>query len=333
MLYDNAQLASMYAEIYALTGREEFRWVVEGILSFVDRELTSAGGGFFSSLDAESEGEEGKFYVWTRDEIGGSLTTEEYELFASVYGLDDAPNFEGKYYSPQLTESMVDHAKRLGMSVPELENRLQPIREKIFAVRSDRVRPLLDTKILTSWNGLMIRGYADAGRILKKPEYTDTAIRAAEFVVENLATDDHRLFRTHTDGQAKLNAYLIDYACLIDGLLSLHQATGERKWLELADQFQQKQDELFWDGKSGGYFYTSNDHEVLLVRSKKSVDNVIPAGNSLAASNLLYLANQLQKPDYRKRSQQAVISASAMIEQIPVAAPRLLVTAGEFLEQ
>lgn len=179
----------------------------------------------------------------------------------------------------------------------------------------------------------MIRGYADAGRILKKPEYTDTAIRAAEFVVENLATDDHRLFRTHTDGQAKLNAYLINYACLIDGLLSLHQATGERKWLELADQFQQKQDELFWDGKSGGYFYTSNDHEVLLVRSKKSVDNVIPAGNSLAASNLLYLANQLQKPDYRKRSQQAVISASAMIEQIPVAAPRLLVTAGEFLEQ
>lgn len=331
MLYDNGQLASVYAEAYKLTGRPEFRDVVEGTLAFVKRELTADEGGFYSSLDAETEGEEGKFYVWNLDEIKSTLSTEEYELFASIFGLNAAPNFENKFYAPQLDQPLASHAERLEMSVDELKGKLEPIRQKLFDVRNKRVRPPLDSKILTSWNGLMIRGFADAGRILEQQEYLDAAAKAANFVLENLTDENQRLFRTHTDGQSKLNAYLVDYACLIDGLLALHRATGDAKWLDAAKSYQEKQDELFWDDVAGGYFYTSKDHEALLARSKKPTDSAVPAGNSVSAGNLMYLAKQLKNDDYRKRAEQAVISASAVIEQIPIAAPRLLITAQELL--
>jgi uncharacterized protein YyaL (SSP411 family) len=332
MLYDNGQLASVFAEAYGLTGRLEYRWTVEGILSFVDRELQSTQGGFYSALDAESEGKEGKFYIWTREQVKKELDNDSYQLFASLYGLDRAPNFEGTHYTPMLAESLTDYAQRLGIELPELKERVDGIRGTLFQKREQRKRPLRDTKILTSWNGLMIRGYADAGRILNEPFYTDTAIKAAEFALKNLATKDDRLYRTYTDGQAKLNAYLTDYACLVDGLLALHRATSDKKWLDLADRFQQKQDELFWDEKHGGYFYTSRDHEVLLVRSKRAVDNVIPAGNSVAAGNLLYLSEYLDKPKYRERAKEAVISASPIIQQIPLATPRLLISAADLVE-
>jgi uncharacterized protein YyaL (SSP411 family) len=327
MLYDNGQMASLYAEAFALTGQQEFKQVVDGILTFVDRELTAEQGGFYSSLDAESEGEEGKFYVWSLDEIKPALTDAEYTLFASIYGLNDPPNFEGKSYAPQLTKPMSDHAKRLGMTTEALESKLIPIRQKLFDVRSKRVRPLLDNKILTSWNGMMIRGYADAGRILKNERYVAAAAKAADFALQNLVADDGRLYRTHTNGESKLNAYVIDYACLVDGLLALHRANGDTKWLQEAEAIQKKQDELFWDEKTGGYFYTSKDHEVLLARSKKPVDGVIPAGNSIAAGNLLYLADQLKNEDYRERAKQAVLSAAPFLERQPIAAPRLSITA------
>ena len=331
MLYDNGQLASVYAAAYELTGRQEFRAVVEGILAFVQRELTAEEGGFYASLDAESEGEEGKFYVWDLAEIKSALSGEEFNLFASIYGLNAAPNFEGKYYAPQLDQPLVDHAKRLDLTVDELQAKLEPIRQKLLDARSKRIKPPLDSKILTGWNGLMIRGFADSGRILKQQVYLDTATRAADFVLENLTDGNHRLFRTHTDGQAKLNAYLIDYACLIDGLLALHQATGDAKWLQEAEKFQQKQDELFWDDIAGGYFYTSKDHEALLARSKKPIDSAIPAGNSISAGNLNYLAQQTNDDNYRRRAEQTVISAAPILEQIPTAAPRLLITAEDLL--
>lgn len=228
---------------------------------------------------------------------------------------------------------MSSHADRLGITTEQLEAKLTPIREKLFEVRSKRIKPPLDSKILTGWNGLMIRGFADAGRILKEQKYVDTAIRAADFVLENLTDEDHRLLRTHTDGQSKLNAYLIDYACLIDGLLALHRATDDTKWIAAAEKLQQKQDELFWDEVAGGYFYTSKDHETLLARSKKPIDSAIPAGNSVSAGNLFYLARQTSKDEYLKRAQQTVISVSPIIEQIPIAAPRLLITAEDLLEQ
>jgi len=332
MLYDNGQLARVYSEVYELTQREEFRYVIEGTLDFVTRELVAESGGIYSSLDAESEGVEGKFYRWELDEVKEALSEQEYDLFAAVYGLNDPPNFEGEYYAPQLQKRITDVAADRSTDLAKLESELVPIREKLFDVRAKRVRPLLDTKILTAWNGLMIRGFADAGRILEKEEYIQTAGKAADFALANLVDKDGRLFRTFSEGEAKLNGYLIDYACLIDGLIALHRADKKQKWLDAAKRLQQKQDELFWDEKNGGYFYTSKDHEVLLARSKRVTDNAMPAGNSVAATNLLYLADQLGDPSMKEKAHQAVLSASSILTRAPQAAPWLMIAAEEFVE-
>ena len=331
MLYDNGQLATVYAEVYQLTGREEYRNVVEGILSFVDRELVAPSGGIYSSLDAESEGEEGKFYRWKLPEIKAVLDQQEYALFAAVYGLNDPPNFEGEYYAPQLSKPLSNHATERSLSLSELESKLVPIRKKLLDVREKRVRPLLDTKILTAWNGLMIRGYADAGRILENERYVQTAARAADFALANLIDQQGRLRRTHTDGKARLNGYVIDYACLIDGLIGLHQASGDARWLDAAERLQKKQDELFWDD-TGGYFYTSSDHEALLARSKRSRDGAMPSGNSVSAGNLFYLGEKLNREEYKTRAKQTVLSASAVLTRAPHAAPRMLITAAKFVK-
>ena len=332
MLYDNGQLARVYSEVYELTQREEFRYVVEGILDFVTRELVAESGGIYSSLDAESEGVEGKFYRWELDEIKATLSDSEYELFASIYGLNDPPNFEGKYYAPQLNIKITDIAAQRSTDLAKLESELVPIRKKLFDVRAKRIRPLLDTKILTAWNGLMIRGFADGGRILKNPKYIQTAASAADFALANLVDKDGRLFRTHCDGEAKLNGYLIDYACLIDGLIALHRADGNQRWLDAAKRLQLKQDELFWDEKNGGYFYTSKDHETLLVRSKRVYDNAMPAGNSVAATNLLYLAEESNDSAMREKARKTVLSASSILTRAPQAAPWLVIAADELVQ-
>ena len=211
---------------FQLTDQEEFKNVANGILKFVSRELSAPGGGFYASLDAESEGIEGKFYRWELEEIEAALTEQEYELFSKLYRLDEPPNFEEEFYTPQLKLLMSDHAAAKELTLAELESQLTPIRKKLFDVRAKRERPLLDTKILAAWNGLMIRGYADAGRIFKNLDHIEKAEAAANFILEKMVSDDGRLYRTYTDGQARLNAYLIDYACVIDGLIF----TSSRQW-------------------------------------------------------------------------------------------------------
>ena len=206
MLYDNAQLATAYSEAWAIDPKPNFRMAVEGTLEFIKREMTSDEGGFFSALDAESEGEEGKFYRWEKTEIQDALTEDEFALFAKVYSIDAPPNFEGKYYAPQLTRPWAELAKEANQSVEELDQQLAPIRQKLFDIRAKRPRPLMDSKILTEWNGMMIRGFADAGRIFKNEDYLKTATRAADFVLNKLRQPDGRLWRTYTDGEAKLNA-------------------------------------------------------------------------------------------------------------------------------
>ena len=332
MLYDNGQLASVYAEVYELTQREDFRYVVQGTLDFVTRELVAESGGIYSSLDAESEGVEGKFYRWELEEIKATLSGPEFEMFASIYGLNDPPNFE-EYYAPQLKKRIIDVAAARKTDLAKLESELVPIRKKLFDARAKRIRPLLDTKILTAWNGLMIRGFADGGRILKEPKYIQTAANAADFAMGNLVDRDGRLFRTYSQGEAKLNGYLIDYACLIDGLIALHRADANQKWLDAAKRLQQKQDELFWDEKTGGYFYTSKDHETLLVRSKRVYDNAMPAGNSVAATNLLYLAQALKDPAMKEKAHKTVLSASSILTRAPQAAPWLVIAAQELIQQ
>ena len=328
MLYDNGQLATIYADAYALTKRDDFRRTLEGILDFVSRELTSSDGGFYSSLDAESEGEEGKFYRWTVDELKSTLSPTEFDLFAKVYRINEAPNFEREYYAPQLKQTLTQTATEISMDEQQLESKLKPIREKLFKQREKRTRPLLDTKILTAWNGLMIRGFADAGRILEKPAYTDIAIKAANDVLTKAVKPDGRVLRTYTDSQAaKLNGYLIDYACLIDGLIALHRSTGDNQWLDHAKRIQDKQIELFWDKPSGGFFNVSSDHETLIARSKQMSDRAMPSGNSVASANLVYLSQALPDPSYREKARQTVLSASATLENYGFLIPRMLIAA------
>ncbi|MGI8982145.1 MAG: DUF255 domain-containing protein, partial [Pirellulaceae bacterium] len=248
MLYDNGQLAGIYAEAFRLTGREDFRRVCEEMCDCILREMTDSSGGFYAAIDADSEDEEGKFYRWEKAEVQKLLTKEEYQLFSVVYGLTGEPNFEEKFYVPQLAKPMSEIAMALKMKESELEAQLLPIRKKLLAARDKRPRPLTDTKVLTADNGLMIGGLADAARILKNDRYLTAATKGADFVLANLRTKEGRLLRTYSDpaassgraappnsdkpsGKAKLNASLQDSAFLAEGLLRLHQGTGDKKWL------------------------------------------------------------------------------------------------------
>jgi len=332
MLYDNGQLASVYAEAYALTGREDFKRLVDELLAFVSREMTDERGAFVSALDAESEDEEGKFYRWDKSEVEKLLSPEEFKLFAQVYGLDAEPNFEEHYYVPQLSKTPAELAEQTGLSAAELEQMLAPIRAKLLAARGERQRPLTDTKILTSWNGLMIRGLADAGRIFRNDAYIKSASRAADFVLDELRTEDGRLQRTYGQGKSALNAYLDDYAFLADGLIALHRATGDEKWLKGADDLTAKQMELFWDEKNGGFYFTSGDHETLLARGRDPIDGVEPSGNSVSACNLVYLGKALDRPEHLERAKRTIDAAAALLQQSPAAVPRMCVAYQAWLE-
>ncbi len=327
MLYDNAQLVSIYAEAWELTQDPTFKLAVDGTLKFVKREMTTEAGGFYSALDADSQGEEGKFYRWEKKEIEEALSDDQFALFAKVYSIDQAPNFEGEYYAPQPSSPMGSIAEQMNLSVDQLEAELAPIRKKLFDVRARRVRPLMDSKILTEWNGMMIRAFADAGRIFKNDSYIQSAVKAADFSLDKLRRDDGRLWRTYTNNEAKLNAYLTDYAQLIDGLIALHRATGEKRWIQTAEQLQLKQNELFYDEANGGYFYTASDHQNLLVRTKRAIDNAVPSGTSVSAGNLLYLGQTLENPQYVELAKKTVLSAGNLLDAIPLAAPRLTVVA------
>ena len=332
MLYDNGQLASVYSEAYKLTGDEEYRQVVEEMLAFITREMTGEHGGFYSALDADSEGEEGRFYRWEKKQLEEQLSAVDYSLFARIYGINDEPNFEEEYYVPMLSETRAELLPKYEMSRQQLEAKLLPIRQQLFTRRAERVRPLTDDKILTSWNGLMIRGFADAGRILEKPGYLETAEKAARFVLEQLSDQEGRLLRTFRGGEAKLNAYLVDYAFLVEGLLSLHRATGKKEWLDEADRLMKIQLELYWDDTNSGFFFTSNDHESLLARGKNPVDGAQPSGNSVSVQNLLTLAHELENEEYLERADRTIRSVSGILSNSPSASPRMVIAVGQLLE-
>jgi len=294
------------------------------LCEFVLRELTDRDGGFYAALDADSGGEEGKFYRWEKAEIEKALTADEFALFAGVYGVDRAANFEEKYYVPQLARPLAEIAAEMKLSEAALEAKLAPIRGKLLTVRGKRERPRTDAKILTADCGLMIGGLADAGRILKEPRYVAAAERGAQFVLAKLRTADGRLLRTYAGGEAKLNAYLNDYVFLADGLIRLHQATQEQRWLDEAAAITARQIELFSDTQGGGFFFTSNDHETLLARAKELVDGALPAGNSVAAGNLIFLATAKSRPEYLDLAKKTIAATVAVTQTSPAAAPRMM---------
>ena len=324
MLYDNGQLASVFARAYELTGNEEYRQVVVGICDFVIRELTADGGAFYSALDADSEGEEGKFYRWEKDEIGAIADSiQGGSDVLQIFGLNQPPNFEDHHYALSPRKTLSEVAKSRGKTFGELYESLQWFRRAALAERAKRVRPITDIKILTAWNGLMIAGLADAGRILGERKYVAAAEDAAEFVLQSLRREDGRLLRSYAGGGARFNAYIDDYAFLASGLIALHRATEDDRWLEIGKEITDQQMNLFWDDVDGGFFFTSDDHPALIVRVKDPVDSALPSGASVAAENLSYLASTFDGADYAKRLRATLQSAVPMFEKAPAAVPRM----------
>ena len=335
MLYDNAQLLAVYAEAWQRSGDETLRTAAEETAAFMLSEMRSPEGGFYSALDADSaltpgeEKEEGRFYVYTAEELNEALNDAEHAAFLEIYTADGEPNFEGRYFIP-LRSWLPAKQQMASLSAEQLAQAAE-IKTALLKYRSQRPRPGLDSKILAAWNGLAVQGFAEAGRILENAEYTETAAACADFVLENLRDGKGRLLRTYSSGEAKLNAYLDDYAFVAAGLLALHRATGEQRWLSSAQEVMEKQDALFWDETRGGYYYTSIDHEELLARAKNGNDSVQPSGNTVAAQNLIYLAQATGDEQYAQRARKTLAAFAAKLEATPLVAPQMAAAVGELL--
>ena len=317
MLYDNALLSRLYLHAYVVTNKPEYSRIVEETLDYVVREMTAPHGGFYSTQDADSEGEEGKFFIWTPEEIEAALLPEDATLFMHYYDVTKRGNFEGKniLHVEQEAETV---AEQNDVSLETLQSALKRSREMLFKVREQRVKPGRDEKILTSWNGLMLRSFAEAARYLSRPDYLQVAKRNAEFLLNELHRDG-RLLRTYKDGRAHLNGYLEDYAFLTDGLLALYEASFEPRWFGEARRLMDEAITLFADEQNGGFFDTGSDHEALISRPKDIMDNATPAGNSVAVDVLLRLAAFTGDTAYRQRADDYVQPLAEIMVQHPQA--------------
>lgn len=324
MLYDQAQLADVYVNAYLATQKPLYKQVAEEILTFVEREMTSNEGGFYSALDAETNGIEGESYVWEAREIDNVLGAAAVD-FKEVYHVKDLADFE---HGNVLRLS----PKEVGSITGARAERLALARQKLLAVRDQRPKVLRDEKVLASWNGLMIGAFARAGSLLNQPDFVRTAERGANFVLTNLRDPQGRLLRTHTAGKAKLNAYLDDYAFVIDGLLALHDATDDARWLKGARQLQDDQLKMFRDETGGGFFFTSHHHEELLARTKNCYDGVLPAGNSVSARNLIKLAKLTGDTRYQDEARTIIELFASNLEQSPRGLTVLALAASELLD-
>ncbi|RPI22522.1 MAG: thioredoxin domain-containing protein, partial [Chloroflexota bacterium] len=322
MLYDNAQLASVYLHAHLMTGEAQFRMVCEETLDFVARELRGPEGGFYSSLDADSEGEEGKYYVWSLDEVREVLKDQTgFDLFTAAYGVSEAGNFEGhNVLQRQISDEEL--ADQHGIPVEQVAEGLARSRQMLFEARQKRVRPGTDDKALTSWNALMLAAFADAARYLQRQDYLEVAVQNANFLL-NALRPEGRLMRSWRSGRAQHTAFLEDYAALILGLLSLYQSDPDPRWFSEAGGLAQEMLERFED-ESGGFFDTPIDHESLIARPKDVQDNATPSGNALAAEALLLLAAFTGDGGMRDR-------AERMLGGIQLAAARYPTAFGRWL--
>ena len=298
MLYDNALLSRVYLHFYQLTKDEFARRIAEETLDYVVREMTDAGGGFYSTQDADSEGEEGKFFVWSKEEVVNALGSREAKIFADYFDVTDQGNFEG-HNILHVSAALEEVAARGNVAVEEARAILDRGRQHLFEIREHRIKPARDEKVLTAWNGLMLASFAEAAAIFDRDDYRRVAEANADFLLTNLYRDG-LLLRTWKTGEAKLNGYLEDYACFIEGLICLFEATGTVRWLEQAIKLTDKMIEEFWDDQDGGFFFTGRSHEELIVRSKDFLDNATPAGNSVAAFGLQKLAVLTGNEQYKR---------------------------------
>ena len=331
MLYDNGPLLSVAAELHQVTGDAAFARVARETAAWVMREMQSPEGGYYSTLDADSEGEEGRFYVWTPDEVRGLVPDDEYAALASRFGLDRPPNFEGTHWHLHAFREVSDAARDTGATEAETAGRIDRALATLFEARSHRVRPGRDEKVLTSWNGLMIKGMATAGRILGAPELVASAERAVEFIRTTMWSGG-RLHATYKDGRARFNGYLDDYASLADALLALLASRWSARDLEFAIALADAMLAHFEDREHGGFFFTADDHERLIHRPKPMTDDSTPSGNGVAATVLGRLGHLLGDTRYLEAAERVVRAARDGLERYPHAHTTLLVALEELLD-
>ena len=329
MLYDNAQLLAVYADAAELWGSAEYRGVAEETAAWVLRDMTGPEGAFHSALDADSEGVEGKYYLWSVEEARGALGEDEGALFARVYSFGEGGNFtdpvtgEEPGNIPHLRAPLEEIAAAEGIESGVLAARLAHARARLLARRSERVPPGLDDKVLTSWNGLMLGALSRAGRLLGRRDYVEAAARAARFLLDTMRRDG-KLLRSYREGSADLDGYVEDYAFLASGLLDLSEADGDPRWLKEATALADAMIERFWDGEEGGFYFVAADHESLIARTKDVFDESIPSGNGMAAQLLARLAAATGEERYARRLAEMLRLYAGVLEQAPRAAESLI---------
>ena len=301
MLYDNAQLVSLYSAAYQKTKEPKYQIIVAETLEFIQRELTSNEGGFYSSLDADSEGEEGKFYVWTETELQ-SMLGKNADLIIDYYNVKEKGNWENGHNILHKSGSDKKLAHKYKITETELTKLVFEAKKTILKERSKRIRPGLDDKILTSWNALMLKAYIDAYRVFDSKNYLDIALKNAEFINTKFKSTDSRLYRNYKNGKASINAFLDDYAFTIEAFISLYQATFDEQWLMEARKLTDYTLTHFYDNSSGMFFYTSDKDPTLIARKMEVTDNVIPSSNSQMAKNLYVLGQYFYNDDYIQKS-------------------------------
>jgi uncharacterized protein YyaL (SSP411 family) len=329
MLYDNAQLLRLYTQAAQITQSARFDAVLHTTGHWALREMRAPDGGFYAALDADSEGEEGRFYAWDRHDAQALLTGEEYAILARRFGLDETPNFEGHWHL-RVVADVADIAKEVDLSPQRVAVVLSGAMQKLFAARSARARPGLDDKVLAGWNGLMIGGLAQAGRHLNEPAFIDAAAGAADFA-RRVLWQNGRLHAAAKDGVGYLGAYLDDHAYLLDGLLELLQSRWDAGHLAFAVDLADVMLAHFEDRAAGGFFHTADDHEALIVRTRPLGDDATPAGTAIAARALGRLGHLLGEVRYLDAAARAVASAAGRLQEQPLGCCSLLAALEEQL--
>jgi uncharacterized protein YyaL (SSP411 family) len=328
MLYDNALLARVYVDAHRVTGKTLYKRIAEETLDFVAREMRAPNGAFYSTQDADSEGVEGKFYVWPLDEFS-NVAGNDADLLARYFDVTQHGNFEERNILNISREPEL-FSKLEGMPQPELESKVEALKKALYARREGRIRPGRDEKVLTDWNGLMLRAFAEGAAHFSREDYRSIAEANARFLLGTM-WDGSRLLHSYKDGRARFNGYLDDYADLADGLFALYELTFDQTWLDAATQVTDRMIQQFWDDEAGGFHFTGNDHETLIARSKDFFDNATPSGNSVAADVLLRLAAVLDRSDYRDKAQKLIEAAGGLLRQYPSGFGRMLAAVDFYL--
>jgi uncharacterized protein YyaL (SSP411 family) len=323
MLYDQALLSKVYLQTYQITKNQGYASIAREILDYVLRDMTDIDGGFYSAEDADSEGKEGTFYLWTPKQIASVLDKDHARLFNAYYGVTEKGNFEEGKTIPRVSTSIERLGKEYQKNPMDIENALANARTKIFAQRQKRIRPHRDDKVITAWNGLMISSLAYGGAVLEEEKYITAAKRSAEFILSTLYKNG-RLMRYYRDGQVVEKAFLDDYAFMTMALLDLYETTFDAKWLIEAKRLSEEMIELFADSEGGGFFLTGKDGEKLIARTKPGSDGAIPSGNSIVALALLKLGRLTMNQRFTEKGSDVLEAFSQQLKQSPAYSSAML---------